>query len=352
MSPDGEALVFIATSDGKPKLWLRTLQAVSARPLAGTDDAMRPFWSPDSGSIGFFADFQLKRIDLDSGSVRVLGAGNGGGAWNPDDTILYGNTPDGPLQRISASGGMPTAVVKPSPQVSVLEAPVFLPDGRHFLFHASGTESGIYVGALGASEPAKRILDARAATYASSGHLLFVRESTLFAQAFDPVRLELTGDSIPVTERIVTSSYGGGMPFSASVSGPIVYRTGPSTLPGSQFVWFDRSGRALETIDGFENGGHNFSLSPDGQRLAISRNVGGDATATSTDIWLFDRNRRIPNRFTFNKAFDVTPVWSPDGRRIAFSSNRRGTFDPYVKPVSGAEEERAARGRRRSGKSK
>ena len=185
VSPDGKALLFVATSDGKPKLWLRTLDTVSLRPLAGSDDALRPFWSPDSRSIGFFANFQLKRMDLDSGSVRVLGAGNGGGAWNGEDTIVFSDTPDGPLQRISASGVEPTEVVKPSPQANVLESPVFLPDGRHFLFHASGSEPGIYVGSLGASEPPKRILDARAATYASSEHLLFVREDTLFAQAFE-----------------------------------------------------------------------------------------------------------------------------------------------------------------------
>ncbi len=287
VSPDGSTLVFGATSDGKSQLWLRSLDTVTPRPLAGTDDGQRPFWSPDSRSIGFFARFQLKRIDLDNGSVRILGAGNGGGAWNWDDTILFSNTPDGPLQRVSATGGEPTVAVKPSLQTSVLELPVFLPDGRRFLFHASGTESGIYVGQLGASEPPKRILDARAATYTSSGHLLFVREGTLFARSFDPVRLELTGDPITVTDQIVASSFGGAMPFSASAAGAIVYRTGPP-MPPRQFVWFDRSGRAVDTIDGFDNGAHSSSLSPDGRRLATARNVAGDATATSTDIWLFD----------------------------------------------------------------
>jgi eukaryotic-like serine/threonine-protein kinase len=339
VSPDGKALVFVATSDGRPKLWLRTLDTVSLRPLAGTDDASRPFWSPDSRSIGFFANFKLKRFDLDSGSVRVLGTGNGGGAWSREDLILFGITPDGPFQRISANGGEPSEVLKPSPQANVLELPVFLPDGRHFLFHASGTEPGIYVGSLGPSEPPKRILNARAATYASSGHLLFVREGTLFAQVFDPVRLELTGNSMTIAERLVTPPYGGGMPFSTSASGPIAYRTGSSGQPSSQFVWFDRSGRVLQTIEGFEGGGHSSSLSPDGRWLATSRSVGG-ASATSTDIWLLDLNTGVPSRFTFDEAFDVTPVWSADGRRLAFSSNRRGTFDVYVKPSSGAEEER------------
>jgi serine/threonine protein kinase/Tol biopolymer transport system component len=349
MSPDGQALVFVATSDGNQKLWLRTLQTVSLRPLTGTDGALRPFWSPDGQSIGFFANFQLKRIDLDSGSVRVLGRGNGGGAWN-GDTILFGMAPDGPLRRVSAGGGEPTEVVKPTPQANVLELPVFLPDGRHFLFHASGMEPGIYVGSLEASGAPKRILDARAASYAPSGHLLFVREGTLFAQAFDPVRLELTGDPITIAERIITPSFGGGMPFSASVSGPIVYRTGPSTLR-SQFVWFDRSGRTLQTIEGFESGVHHSSLSPDGRRLATSRNardVGG-VSATSTDIWLFDLDRAVPSRFTFDEAFEVTPIWSPDSRRVAFGSRGRDTDGVYVKAVSGGEDERLLMGDAQTG---
>ena len=123
--------------------------------------------------------------------------------------------------------------------------------------------------------------------------------------------------------------------MSASAAGPIVYRTGSSTLQ-SQFVWFDRSGKALEVASGSENGGgFNSSLLPDGHRLAISLNVGG----TAADIWLLDLNRGVRSRFTFDKAFDLTPVWSPDGKRIAFSSNRLGTFDPYVKTVAGPGDE-------------
>ncbi len=253
VSPDGRQIVFAATSEQKSRLWVRALDGASARELAGTDHASRPFWSPDSRSVGFFADGQLKRIDIGSGSVQALTAAAGqGGAWNQEGTILFSRGPGSPLLRISADGGEPTEVIEDSLQANVLQSPQFLPDGRHFLFHAQGTAPGAYIGQLGASEPPKRILDALAATYASSGHLLFVRERTLFAQAFDPTRLELVGDPKAVTDRIVVRSTGGAAALSASAAGPIVYRTGSSTLQ-SQFVWFDRSGKVLEVVSGSEN---------------------------------------------------------------------------------------------------
>jgi dipeptidyl aminopeptidase/acylaminoacyl peptidase len=212
---------------------------------------------------------------------------------------------------------------------------VFLPDGRHFLFYASGREPGIYVSLLGASESPKYLLDALAATYTSSGHLLFVRQGTLFARAFDEQRLQLTGDLLTITESIAVRSIPGAAALSASASGLIAYRTVASTL-SSQFVWFDRSGRMLESVEApSESGGLSSSLSPDGRRLAITRNI----SAAAADIWVLDLNRGVPSRLTFDKAFDLTPVWSPDGRRIAFGSNRRGTFDPYVKLASATEEE-------------
>jgi eukaryotic-like serine/threonine-protein kinase len=335
ISPDGRALVFVATSDGKPQLWLRTLDAVSPRPLPGTDDAARPFWSPDSRKVGFWANFQLKRIDLDSGAVRVLStSGSNGGAWNRDDIILFSHYPDGALQTVSANGGETTQVLKPGPQANTFQSPVFLPDGRHFLFHAGGLEPGIYVGRLGGSDQPKRLLDAVGPAFAKSGQLLFVRQGTLFAQTLSQERLELTGDPITVAEHIVVRTTAGAA-VSASASGSIAYRTGSSDL-SSQFVWFDRSGRMLESVEApSESGGLSSSLSPDGRRLAITRNI----SAAAADIWVLDLNRGVPSRLTFDKAFDLTPVWSPDGRRIAFGSNRRGTFDPYVKLASATEEE-------------
>ena len=251
VSPDGRLLVFAATSDGKPQLWLRPLDAVSMRALPGTEDASRPFWSPDSRFIGFFANGRLKRIDIDNGSVRDLGpAASAGGAWSPEGTILFVRGPGSSVESISSEGGQPAVAMPSSLKANVFSSPQFLPDGRRFLVHAQGTQPGVYIGGLGASEAPRRLIDAAAGVYASSGHLLFVRQGTLFAQRFDPVRLQLTGDSTVVAE-IVDANIDGrqGPALSVSAAGPIVYRTG---IPQTQFVWLDRSGTATETVVGSE----------------------------------------------------------------------------------------------------
>ena len=193
ISPDGKQLAFAAASDGISRLWVRPLNAASARPLAGTENARFPFWSPDSRSVGFTAQGQLKRVDIDGGAVRVLVPSVGAGTWSQDGTILFNRGPGAGLYRVSAEGGEP----RPAAQIDSLandpRRPQFLPDHRHFLFYGTGAMPGIYVGQLGSSDAPRRLLDAQAATYVAPGHLLFVRQRTLFAQPFDPVRLELSG---------------------------------------------------------------------------------------------------------------------------------------------------------------
>jgi eukaryotic-like serine/threonine-protein kinase len=335
MSPDGRQVVFVASADGRSQLWVRTLDSLAARPLAGTDDATFPFWSPDSRSVAFSANAQLKRVDVERGTVRLVASGGAlGGTWNRDGTILFERHAGGGLFRVSAEGGDVQAATKITPQASGHQYPQFLPDHRHFLFYAIGTEPGIYLGLLGAPDQWERILDADAATYASSGHLLFVRGGTLFAQSFDPTRLELAGTPVIIAEQIVGG--GGTAGLSASAAGHIAYRTGPSRVQ-HQFVWFDRSGAALQTVAGSDFGnGFNASLSHDGRRLAMDRRSTGTA-----DIWLLDVIRGIPERFTFHPAFDLGPVWSPDDRLIAFSSDRRAPrqWTLYMKPANGIGDE-------------
>jgi hypothetical protein len=248
ISPDGQKVVFVATFEGRSRLWLRSMDSVSARPLAETEDAYFPFWSPDSRSIGFFADGKLKRIDIGGGSPQELAnvALGFGGTWNRDGVIVFAPSPASPLFRTSATGGEPVAVTRlETPQQQHHNFPAFLPDGRQFLYYVIGPEArGVYVAQLDGSPP-RRLLDAESpAAYAPSGYLLFIRQGTLFAQRFDPRRLELSGDPLPVAEQI-TVSYGLASPaFSTSAAGPLVYRTGAAVQ--AQFVWFDRAGRSLE----------------------------------------------------------------------------------------------------------
>ena len=341
LSPDGQQLAFVATVSGRPRLWLRALNSVSARPLAGTEGAAFPFWAPHGRSLGFFADDgKLKRIDIDGGAVRVLANANlpWGGTWNSDDTILF--TPyTGSILRIPATGGAPTVVTRLGAQQSNHSYPQFLPDGDHFVYYVSGSPDvrGVYVAALGKPE-GRRLVDADAiAACIASGHLLFVRGTTLFAQQFDLARLQLTGNPFAVAESIVTGTTAGSrvVALSASASGRIVYRTG-SAASERQFVWFDRSGREVGHV-GDPDGGNPLSpsLSTDQRRLAFHRNVGGNA-----DIWLLDTGRGVLSRFTSNAANDIHPMWSPDGSRILFMSNRSGAYGLYEKSTIGAGDEK------------
>ena len=331
ISPDGKTVVFVGISDGQSRLWLRSLDSVTARPLQGTENATSPFWAPDGRSVGFAADNQLKRVDIDTGSVRlVVGGGASSGAWNRDGTILYNRAPGEGLFRVSADGGVPQAETLKSQQTADPRLPQFLPDHRHFLFYATGTAPGIYVGVIGGADAPRRIVEALLATYLPSGHLLFVRQSTLFAQPFDPVRAELAGTPMPIAERIIARDEK--VAVSASGDGVIVYRAGPSIAPHA-FVWYDRSGKALDTVPGsdFANSFHS-SLSPDGSRLATSLTEG------TSDIWLLDMKRGVPSRLTSHPAFELSPEWSPDGRLIAFTSNRRGPTEwgLFMKAVNGS----------------
>ena len=330
ISPDGKQLVFVGTSEGKSRLWLRSLDSVSARPLAGTDNGRFPFWSPNSRSIGFFANGQLKRVETQGGSVQVIvpSGAEGGGTWNRDGLILFDPGAGLSLSLVSADGGAQTTILQGSPHD--LAFPQFLPDSRHFLFYTGGPASGIYLGELGSQDPPQKLLDAQAATYAPSGHLLFVRQGTLFAQEFDLAQLKLTGSSTPVVEQIVVGQDPGVAALSVSTSGTVVYRTGPSNSR-SQFVWFDRSGNQLEAVAGSDIGtGFNSALSPDASRLALS------AGTVNVDVWALDLVRGVPTRLTIDPAVDVIPVWSPDGLRIAFTSSRRmrTEFDLFVRPAS------------------
>ena len=341
VSPDGRTVAFVATSQGRPVLWVRSLGRAQAEPLSGTDNARSPFWSPDGRSIAFFVASQLARVDLATGKVEPLvrraGAGLGG-TWTRDDTILFTATPGGPLTRARASGGEPAAPTGGEfrfegafplvPGTSNYRFPQALPGGQHVLFYATGQNAGIYVSRLDRPAP-HRIIEADAAVY-TSGQLLFVRQGSLFAQPFDLSRERLTGTAVSLGTQIVMGFEAGKAALSASDDGVVVYRGGQVAAP-RQLVWFDRSGKPLQPLAGSEiQGGITSSLSPDGRYAALERIADGTA-----DIWLLDIARGVPLRFTFDRAFDLAPIWSPDSRRVMFQSNRSGTFKLYVKETNG-----------------
>jgi Tol biopolymer transport system component len=318
-------------------LFLRPLDSVDAQVLPGTEDAVHPFWSPDSRSVGFFAGSDLKRVEVPGGPVQVLLSHIGGGAfagaatWNQDGVILFTHGARLTIFRVAATGG-PAVQVTDSPRAIRHTSPYFLPDGRHFLFYvqsASETQ-GVYWGDLESKDRVRLFESDSAAVYSPSGYLLFIRQSTLFAQRFDAARRRLLGDPFPVAEHAALDPNAIIGAISAG-RGVLAYRTGSSSS-NRQLVWFDRSGKPAGDVgppDGFSS--LNPELSPDGGRVAVDRVVGGNR-----DVWVLELARHITSRFTFDPTVDLGPVWAPNGDRIVFSSARRGVVNLYLKSSSGA----------------
>jgi eukaryotic-like serine/threonine-protein kinase len=336
VSPDGRLVAFTARDGlGKSKLWVRPLNVLAAQPLEGTDGAEFPFWSPDSQWIGFFADSKLKKASVSGGPPQNLANAPSprGGAWNREGVILFSPNTYSPLVQVSATGGelKPVTELDTSHEETSHRWPQFLPDGRHFVYFilAGQEHQGIYAGSLDSKEKTHLLASSSSAAY-GMGHLLFVRERALLAQRFDAGKLQLAGELLPVAEMVgVFPLYRGGA--SVSENGVLVYDAASARR---RLQWFDRGGQELSETLLQSLGGLSVDLSPDGRRLAADR-----TQTDSRDIWLFELARGASTRFTFRAAFNDTPVWSPDGRRIAFRSNRDGTFNLYQKDSSGAGEE-------------
>ena len=321
ISPDGQQIVVAPSFPQQPSsLWLRPLASTSERLLTGTEGASFPFWSPDGQSIGFFADQKLKRLDVNSQAIQILADAPvaRGGAWQADETILFAPNAQGPLFRVPATGGQPTVATHLQKGQNDHRAPFILPDGLHFLYYARGDAQvrGVHVARLDGTET-KRLLDADgAAVYARSGHLLFPRQGELLAQSFDAIRLTLDGEAFRVADSVSVNPGISLASLSASASGPIAY--GTDSIRRTQFAWFDRSGRRLETLGSPDQRSlANPSLSPDGGRIAFSRVVGGN-----WDVWLIDMQGAV-SKFTSALSLDWNPVWSPDGRQIFYQSSSK-----------------------------
>ena len=367
VSPDGRRMAFpVRGPDGRIALWVHSLGSLESRALAGTEGAAAPvFWSPDSRFIAFGVQGKVKKVDASGGPPQTVCDLSGlwrGGGWSRDGVIVFGVSGKG-LMRVSDAGGAasPLTTVDSSRQETSHSGPAFLPDGRHFVYHRNSTaeNSGIYLGSLDAKpeqQSSKRLVTTTSnVAYAPSpnpplgdaglGYLLFVREGSLMAQAFDARRLELAGEAVPIAENLADI----GVPFfSVSTTGVLAYRTGAgSAYPALQLTWFDRAGKILGTVG--EPGQYNtLALSPDGARVAFSRNdpqaagKGGAGTGGgNTDIWLYEFSRGASTRLTFDPGLDWFAVWSPDGSRIVFSSDRDGPNNLYQKASSGAGNEEA-----------
>lgn len=345
ISPDGARLAFTARDDkGKVLLYVRALNSVTTQALAGTEDAMYPFWSADSRDIGFFAEGKVKRVNASGGPVHSLcDASNGrGGAWNKDGVILFTPTAQAQLLRVAATGGTP----EPASQIDVAHSqnshrwPHFLPDQQHYLFWGRSSlgaaEQSIFVGSLGSMEAKKVLAGVSTATYAS-GYLLFLRDQALLAQAFDTRRLELTGDAVPIAEHIAVNGATGVPEFSASETGTLTYQTGEAT-GAWDLLWFGRDGKALGALAQQERYYYP-ALSPDNSQVAVSLFNGSQGTA---DLWALDLKRGTKSRLTFGPGTALTATWSVDGKMLYYASNPKGPSQIYAKATDGSGPEQVA----------
>ena len=336
VSPDGSTLAFVGAHDGQAHVWIRPLGAVKPTPVSGTAGASSPFWSRDGKSIAFYSTGRLKRVDLDGGLVRTIGASDwgGGGSWNGDGTILFVRNPAGPILRVAADGhGTVEAVTEVGDREAGHLAPHFLPDGRHFLYYVQGAadKQGIYVSSLVDGRPRKLLAAETAAVY-TSGHLLFVRDQTVLAQPFDADRLTLVGTAYQVAREALGSIHEAGPDaVSAAQNGTLAFRVG-NTRPHTRYTWIDRSGRRLGEV-GPLDAGSSPSASPDLSQLVVLQNTDGN-----NDVWVMDTRRGLRTKLTTNPAEDVFPMWSAHGGDVIFSSNRGSRWALYRTDFSGGSE--------------
>ncbi len=338
--PDGRSVVFVSGSAGSQRLWRRRLDSMDTTELVAAQGGNYPFWSPDSTQLAYFAAGQLKVVDMATGSARVVCAdarGDFGGSWNRDGTILFGGSAG--LLRVPGAGGtpVPVAMNDGAAPTAVRLRPDFLPDGRHFLYSvraasfAEGNTMDIYIGDL-QSGGGTRLLTAESHAVATPGFVLFARAGTLFAQPFDADSLELSGTAQPL-QRVGPRL----QPFAVSQNGVLALRPGDTGRPPSDLVWIDRRGVEIGKLKKPPTGDYAHpALSPDGQQVAVNSL---DPRSGRNGIWIIDTARDVAERFTVGDGWSADPVWSPDGRRLAFVTEHDGRLQIVSKALDGSGED-------------
>lgn len=329
VSPDGRTVVFSAKDGEVSRLWMRELGEAAARPLAGTEDATLPFWSPDGRTIGFFTGGRVDSLELHTGIVRQVSVAlvPAGGAWSPSGVVLHPLVPDSPLFRTTAGAGGLTPATTLALGQTGHRGPVILPGGERFLFYAAGAPDvrGVHLGTLGSLD-ATRVTDADApAVFVAPATLMYVQRGRLFARRFDPATGVLSGDPVTLADDVSTDPNAGVAALAASATGTVAYRTGPIGTR-RQLLWVDRQGAVTSRVGTPEERGPAYgSVAPDGRRLAVQRAVEGN-----TDIWIVDLERGPAVRLTTAPQADIAPVWSPRGDEIAYASQVDGVFELFA----------------------
>jgi Tol biopolymer transport system component len=334
LSPDGRVVVVPVAINGKSLLVARRLADSAVVPMDGTERAFSPFFSPSGRSLAFAANGKLKRIELAGGPAVNLAdvptSAARGGAWSRDGTLLYVPRIESGLFRVAESGGVPQAVTMLKAERGDLShtQPAFLPDGRAFLFVVQGQEAGIYVGSLDSAESRRVLNDATRVQYVEPGYLVFRRGRAVMAVPFDTRRLEVSGSPFPIADQVFSGQY------HATADGDLVYRFDGAVA--AQLAWYARDGGRLEVI-GTAGPYRQIALSPSGRRVAIQagETVQGGAAA---DLLMLDLATGVRSRLTNNPSLNSDPSWSPDERRLVFSSNRTGRNALFLKDLTTGQE--------------
>jgi Tol biopolymer transport system component len=341
LSPDGNTLAFAATgSDGKRAVWIRRMDGFALQALPGTEGAANPFWSPDGKSIGFFADRKLKRVPLAGGPVlTICDAPDGrGGTWNQEDLIVFAPAPFTGLSSVSASGGAPQVLTKVERTGGTHRLPWFLPGGKRLLYLSgaqtsdSNKDTSIQALDLATGKSTLVAKENSEGRFVQPGYLAFVRDGNLLLQPFDPSSLKVSGSPIPVAEGVAFEAFRWVGNFTFSTAGRLVFQTNKA-IRKSRMTWFDLDGKELGAV-GEAASFFGIALSPDAQRVAATVLSGQNA---KPEVRLYDLERGVGTRFTFGDQGANFPVWSPDGREIAYGDPGSGI---RIKPADGGSEGR------------
>lgn len=345
ISPDGRHVVFVSGSPidrQRTQLWVRTLDALTAVPLEGTQGAVLPFWKPDSSRIGFFAGTKLKSVAITGGRVDVIAEApfGRGGTWNEQDVIVFSGDASGTLSRVTANGGDPQRVTKLNESRKEVghRFPVFLPDGDHFLFAALPGHDGkfnIFAGSLSSPDVSEIGAMDSAPVYAEPGWLLYGRRGVLVAQPFDARSLKTTGEARPLGDEPsmildASVSYTAAQMTSVSRTGALGYFSAPSSAV--RLTWLDALGRSTGALPIQPGPYADVALSPDGEQAVLVRPI----SPTETSLLVLDVTRGSSTPLSSGAGRNETPVWSPDGRRVLFASDRSGAQDMFAKTVADA----------------
>jgi eukaryotic-like serine/threonine-protein kinase len=334
LSPDGTLLAYVARQGASQQLYLRAMDSPESRPMPATEGALNPFFSPDGQWVGFFAGGKLKKVSVSGGAVLTLGdAGfTRGASWGSQGTIVFGNFA-GPLLQVSDVGGTPQPLTRLENGETSHRWPEFLPGGKAVLFAAGGggnwNNARVAVQSVATGERRNVIQGGMYPHYTPSGYLVYAQRGNVVAVPFDPQRLTATGAAVPVVEGVMQSTTNGHAEYSFSATGSLAYVAGDVQSAQLRLVWVSRNG-AEQPLAAPGHAYVNPRFSPDGQRVAVG------ISEQESQVWLYDLSRGTLTRFTFQGDNNLDPFWTPDGKRIAFTSNKEGQRNIFWQLADGS----------------